>query len=299
VKRSDSKRSYSIEVQGAKRQPLEDAYHWFLMASWSRVLFVVTLAYFALNALFASGYLVTGGVRNLESRSFAAAFFFSVQTFGTIGYGAQFPVAGLANSLVTLESLTSLLFTALVTGLVFAKFSRPRGRLVFADRAVLTPFQGVPTLLVRLGNERGNRVVEANIHIDLSLSETLEDGSTFYRQHSLRLVRKRLAALVRTWNVMHVVDATSPLFGLTGALLEKLEAEIIVSVNGLDDTSGQTMHGQVVYEAHEIVFGAKLSDVLSSDASGNLVLDLSRFDDIEPSEPTEAFPHSWQPPKRW
>src|SRR4029077_8819838 len=124
---------------------------------------VIALGYLVANALYAVAYELVGGIENAKVGSFGDAFFFSVQTMGTIGYGAMYPKTLAANMLVVSESLVSLILTALATGLVFAKFSRPNARIVFSDYAVICPFNGVPTLMFRIGNERGNAIVDAQI----------------------------------------------------------------------------------------------------------------------------------------
>jgi inward rectifier potassium channel len=173
------------------------------------------------------------------------------------------------------------LLTALFTGLVFAKFSLPVGRFVFSRQAVVTTHEGQRVLMFRVGNERGNRVVEAQIKVDAAIT-TLAEGRTFYRQVELPLCRARIAALSRTWNVIHVLDGSSPLAGLDPEKAEQMELELVVTVLGLDDTTGQTLHGQHLYEARAIRYGMRFADVLTALPNGDLVLDVRRFHDIEP-----------------
>jgi inward rectifier potassium channel len=295
MKRTREDNTYPIQIRGEKRRLLEDVYHWFLRAQWRWVFLVIACLHLALNALFGCAFYVVGGVQNLPNGSFVEAFFFSVQTFGTIGYGAEFPNSGAAHVLVTAESLLSLIFSALVTGIVFAKFSRPLGRIVFSDKAVVSIFQGKPTLMFRIGNERKNRVVEATIHVDYVRTERDESGAVFYRQIPLTLVRSRIAALSRSWSVLHEIGPGSPLMGKSPDDMLAEEGELSVSVTGLDDTTGQTMHGLVTYETHEIAFGARFKDVLTIDAGGAIILDLANFDRLEPAPTSAAFPYSWSP----
>jgi inward rectifier potassium channel len=303
MKRSGHALSYSFQMMGTKSISVQDAYHWFLRAKWHQVLLAIGGGYVLVNALFACIYSIIGGVAHdggsaesaREGTTWLGGFFFSVQTFGTIGYGHSYPATKLASTVVTLESFASILFMALVTGLVFAKFSRPTARIAFADKAVIYPFDGVPTLALRLGNERGNRVVEAAVHVDFSRKIVNAEGVEFYRMADLKLVRNRIPALARSFNVLHVIDASSPLFGQTPASLEAIEGEIFVSVTGLDDTSGHTMYGQGVYESHELVFGARHADLLSSAPNGDLLVDASKFDDVVTTAPTADFPYPHLP----
>ena len=282
---------YQIRVTGIRRTPLRDLYHAFLRWAWSLTIAFIAVFYLLLNTLFALGYLAVGGIGGEATRSFASAFFFSVQTMGTIGYGALFPRSTGANLLVTFESLTGLIFTAVATGLVFAKFSRSRARVVFARRAVIEPQNGVPTLMIRLGNERGNQIVDAKIRMAVSLTERTAEGELFYRNYDLRPVRDRLLSLSRSWNVLHVIDAQSPLYGETPETLVTKEIELQVQVIGLDDATMQNVHGGHRYFARDIMWGHRMADVLSETPDGHLLLDLRKFNDLEPTEPTAEFPH--------
>ncbi len=277
--------SYQIKVIGARPTPLRDLYHRFLRISWPAALAGIVISYLGINGLFAVAYYFVGGVTNMPEGSLLWAFFFSVQTMGTIGYGAMYPASELANVLVVLESVVGMLLTALFTGLVFAKFSQPVGRIVFSRYAVITQHEGKPTLMLRVGNERGNRVVEAQVKIDASITTTTKEGNTFYRTLELDLVRSRMGALSRAWNVMHLLEAPSPLAELDAERAEKMELELLVTVTGLDDTTGQMLHGQRVYEASALKFGMRLADGLSIGADGSFILDTRRFHDIEPEAP--------------
>src|SRR3954464_6721113 len=156
---------YEIRVVGDRATPLRDFYHALLQLPWGATITAISVSFLVTNAVFAFGYLAVGGVSHATPQSFRDAFFFSVQTMGTIGYGAMFPESVGANLVVVVESIVSLLLTALSTGLVFAKFSRSRGRFSFTRQAVISPVDGTPTLTVRVGNERGNQIVDAQIRI--------------------------------------------------------------------------------------------------------------------------------------
>ena len=289
--------SYGIRVVGARaRTPYwRDIYHWLVRVSWPRTMLAILVLLLAANLVFAMVYLVVGGVAHAREGSFADAFFFSVQTMGTIGYGDMHPSTNGSNAIMVVESFVSVVLTALITGLVFAKFSQPTGRISCAINAVVTPFDGQPTLMLRIGNERENRVVESRVHVDLVQTKQTVEGTTFYKMTELPLVRQRIPALSRSWNVMHVIDEKSPLFGSTPAVLEAAETELFVSITGTDETTGQPVYGQHNYETANIVWGAKFANILNEDEHGNLVLDLTRFDEISPSEKTDVFPYSWIP----
>jgi inward rectifier potassium channel len=210
---------------------------------------------------------------------------------GTIGYGAMYPRSMPANLLVVAEAIVSVLLTALSTGLVFAKFSRSTARLVFMQKATISPVNGVPTLVFRVGNQRGNQIVDARIRVGMVRTERSPDGSTFYRMLDLKLTRDRALSLSRTWSVQHTIDRDSPLYGETPESMADKEVELQVMVLGMDDTFMQTVHGQHRYFPSQIVFGARPADVLSETPEGNLILDLRKFHDVEPTLPVEGFPY--------
>jgi len=271
--------SYEVRVLGAERTPLRDFYHALMRLSWPETLGVIALGYLVANALFASGYFLTGGVSHVEKGSFWQAFFFSVQTMGTIGYGVMAPESDLANALVVVESLTGLMLTALATGLVFAKFSIPTARLAFSKNATVSPINGVPTLAFRLGNRRSNRIVEAHIRVGMVRSELTREGNTFYRMLDLHLTRDRALTLTRSWTVHHPIDESSPLYGETPESLAEKDAEIHVTVIGIDDIWMQSVHSVHRYAHDEIVWDARLADILS-ESEDVVTLDLTKFHDV-------------------
>lgn len=287
--------NYEVHVHGARRTPLRDFYYATLRQPWSATLLTIAAAFLVANALFALGYLATGGIANANRRSVADAFFFSVQTMGTIGYGAMYPISRAANWLVVAESIVGLTLTALATGLVFAKFSRPTARLIFSHKAVISPMNGLPTLMFRIGNERSNPIVDAKIRVCLVRTELTHEGKTFYRMEDLKLSRDRALSLSRSWSVMHVLDAASPLRESTPQSLAAQDAELQVLVVGLDDTSMQPVHARNQYSVSDIVWGARLVDIISESTDGVIMLDLTKFHDIEPTPATSDFPYSSVP----
>jgi inward rectifier potassium channel len=282
---------YEIRVIGLRATPLRDFYHALLRMPWWATIVAISCAFLATNALFAAAFMVVGGVSHATPESFRDAFFFSVQTMGTIGYGAMYPDSTAANLLVVLESIASLLLMAVSTGLVFAKFSRSTARFVFSQRAVITPVNGVPTLMFRLGNERSNQLVNAEIRLVMVRTEQMPEGGTFYRMLDLKPSRERALSLSRSWNVLHAIDGASPLAGETPTSVAEKEVEITVMVIGVDDITMQMVHATHRYFAKDILWGARMADVLTETPDGHLQLDLRRFHDVEPSAPTPDFPY--------
>ncbi len=283
--------TYGIRIIGDERQPLRDFYHALLREPWRVTVAAISGVFLAANAVFALAYLLVGGIGHGKPGSFLDAFFFSVQTMGTIGYGALYPESLGANLLVVAESITSLTLTALATGLVFAKFSRSTARLVFTRHAVISPVNGVPTLMFRLGNQRGNQIVDTRIRVVMMRTEQLAEGGVFYRMLDLKLTRDHAVSLQRSWSAMHIIDASSPLQGETPESAEQKEIEMQVSVVGLDDITMQPVHAQHRYFSHQLLWGHKLADVLSEEPGGDLVMDLHKFQHTEPTLPTATFPY--------
>ena len=247
------------------------------------------------DALYDGTDLYLGGVTNARARSFWDAFCFSVQTMGTIGYGAMYPTSMAANVVMITESVVSLLVTALATGLVFAKFSRSSARVAFSKHAVVGPMDGVPTLMIRVGNERGNAILEATIRVALMRTEHLKEGTIFYRMTDLVLTRDRSPAMSRSWTVLHPIDDKSPLFRCTPESVARDELEILVNLVGTDDTSLQPVHARRRYLDKEILWGARHADVLSEDDAGNIVMDVRKFHEVTATAPIDGFPYPRAP----
>jgi inward rectifier potassium channel len=280
-----------VVVEGAAPHPLRDLYHSALRASWGGILGGIAAVFLAMNALFALGYVATGGVSGAHAGSFRDAFFFSVQTMGTVGYGAMYPASTAANTLVVAESVAGLILTALATGIVFARFSRTMGELVFSRHACVSPMDGIPTLAFRIGNDRASSIFEAHVSVTAIRTEHTEEGVLFYRIYDLPLVRAQSQVLERSFLVMHRLDDESPLRRVAPDTPRPDELELSVSVVGTDDTSLQPVHARHRYELKDILWGARLADILSERPDGRLTLDLRKFHDTVPTKPTATFPY--------
>jgi len=283
--------SYSFRVLGGRRLGWRDAYHAMLKMPWWSAIALIVFGYLLLNALFALAYMATGGVVNMEKHSFLDAFFFSVQTMGTIGYGAMYPSTRLSNALVVCESVAGLLVTAIATGIVFVRFSQTRGKVLFSERVAISPMDRVPTLMIRLGNERNNVIYDAEMRLILIRTRRTAEGQLFYQNEDLKLVRARAPDLLQSWMLLHRIDHASPLHRATPESLASADAELHVALSGIDDTSLQPVHGRHVYEHFSIVWGARLADVLSESPGGDVQLDLTKFHVLEPTAPTPEFPY--------
>jgi len=260
--------------------------HWrepYLLAlsvSWPVFLALVALVYLAINLLFAGLYLIdadgiAGGAR--EAVTLAEAFFFSVQTLGSIGYGVLHPVSLYAHLVVTAESLSGLLFIALTTGLAFARFSRSTARIRFSKLAVIHAYNGEPTLSFRLANERHNGLLEARLRVFLAVDEVSREGHRLRRLKPLVLERDQGIAFLLIWTATHRIDAKSPLHGLGSERLRELNAELVVAFSGIDETLERPVHARTNWPVDHIAFGRCFVDMLEH--NGELTrLDWSLFD---------------------
>jgi inward rectifier potassium channel len=274
---------------GLRNTPLRDLYHSLLTTTWSWFFGLVLAAYLGANLIFASGYLAIGdGIEEARPGSFSDAFFFSVQTMATIGYGKMAPRGLEANLLVTMEALVGLLGLALVTGLVFAKFSRPTARVLFSRNAVITTFDGVPSLLFRMANERGNQIAEAQAHLVLLRTERTPEGEEVRRVHDLRLRRSQSAFFAFTWLVVHPITPDSPLFGETAATLKEKDLDLVASVTGLDETLSQSVHARYSWSVEQILWSHRFVDVLVTLPDGRRAIDYRKFHEVAPDDPRPA-----------
>ncbi|MGF1497435.1 MAG: ion channel [Elainellaceae cyanobacterium] len=273
--------TFNVRRLGESSTLWSDAYHSMLTLPWVGFFGVIALVYLVMNALFATAYLIGGdNIANARPGSFADAFFFSVQTMASIGYGAMYPQTAYANLVVTVEALTGLMGVAIATGLMFARFSRPTARVIFSRVAVIAPYDGVPTLMFRTANQRRNRMLEAQICVTLVRHEVTQEGHSMRRFYDLSLVRSQTPIFALSWTVMHPIDTSSPLYGLTLEDLEDLDAELIVMLTGLDETFSQTVHARHSYIPVEILPDYQFTDLFSYSPDGQFVIDYSRFNQV-------------------
>src|SRR5215469_12065719 len=269
---------------GAHPHAARDLYHVMLRLSWLGLCAWLALLYVFCNFLFAVLYsLQPGSIANAPPGSLLDAFFFSVQTMSTIGYGNMYPATLYANFLMTLEAMLGIAVFALAAGIVFARFSRPTERLLFSRVAVVTRFDGVPTLMFRCANERRNRILEAEVRVYFAREETSSEGMTLRLTYDLPLARARNPLFTFSWTVMHPIDARSPLHGIDPDFLASWDAAILITLTGTDETLSQPVIARHSYRADQILWGRKLVDILDRLEDGQRVVDYRRFHDTEES----------------
>jgi inward rectifier potassium channel len=264
-----------------KRGWLDDHYHDLLTVRWPSFFAIIAGVYLAANALFALAYLACGDViENARPGSFTDAFFFSVQTMATIGYGRLIPVGPLANTLVTLEALCGMLGLAVAASLIYARFTRPTAGVLFSSHTVVTSFEGKPTLMMRLANLRVEQIIEADVHLVLVRSEISQEGMLFRRFHDLALTRSHSPVFSLSWTLMHPIDHHSPLYGENDETLRHAHAELLVLFTGHHEAFAQNVHARHAYTCDEIIWGGRFVDVFTTLPDGSRALDLTKFHEI-------------------
>jgi inward rectifier potassium channel len=218
----------------------------------------------------------------LGANNYLDHFFFSIETFATIGYGEMTPNGPWAHIVMSLEALSGICATALMTGLIFARFTRPTSQILFSDRMIIAPWNGVPHLMFRMANQRQNQLIEAQLSLMVLLKEETLEGHTLRRPTDLQLVRSRNPMFALTWLAMHKIDETSPFYGENAmARLAEQAADIFVSMTGFDETLMQTVHARFRYALDHIVPATRFADVLDVDDDGVRTIDYAKFHDIE------------------
>lgn len=264
-------------------------YHYMLTISWKRFLSMVVAAYTVINLVYALAYLacgpgaIAGQPPSAFGGTFARAFFLSVETLGTIGYGNIFPVGGPINTIIAIESLTGILMLALITGLFFARFSRPTAAIKFSDRAIVSPYRDKSGFMFRLTNARANQLIELEAKV---LFTQMVEGSRHY--HQLPLERKKVVFFPLSWTIVHPVDETSPLWGLSEKDLAERDVEFLVLMSGIDETFSQIVHARTSYKPNEIVFGERFVNIYNPVRSdGTVSIDVRKLGLTEPAEENE------------
>ncbi|MDB4927637.1 MAG: Ion transport 2 domain protein [Myxococcaceae bacterium] len=273
----------AIERVGDRGRLWDDLYHRLLAAKWRWLLITVFAVYLGMNAVFATLYLLGGDcLENARPGSVTDAFFFSVQTMATIGYGKMVPRTPYANVVVSVEALFGLVSTAMATGLMFAKFARPSARVMFSTKALMVARDGVDSLVFRMANARGNQIVEASLHVTLLRAETTVEGERVRRFHDLALARASNPVFVLSWTAVHPITRASPLHDATPERLIEWDAAVIVSMVGMDETSGQAVHARHSYAAKDIVWGERFVDIIEQMPDGRRRIHFERFNATEP-----------------
>ena len=254
-----------------------DIYHYLLKISWVQLFFFYILFFMGINFVYACIYWMVPGSLSENASEFKDAFFFSVQTFSTVGYGTISPHSLFGNIVVVLEIMTGVVSVAITTGLVFAKFSRPSAKILFTKNLLLTKYDGVDVLMFRMANIRSNQIISANVELHYLYNTTTVEGQKIVRFLPLKLQKNYSPLFSLSWSVFHTVDQESPLFGKTLEEIIQSKIEFMVILNGTDGTFSQTIYDMHYYNVTDIVFDKHFSDILTRLEDGTRVINYENF----------------------
>ena len=270
-----------LKINAATRD-WRDAYHWILSLSWPRFTGVVFGCFLLLNVIFAIAYSLGGGcIAELPPGSFVDALFFSVETLATVGYGHMYPVTLYGHAVTTIEIVVGMFWLAVMTGLIFVRFSRPTARLVFSKTAVIARFDGRPTLMLRVANLRHQAMVEAEFRLMLLLNQPVLEGDYVRRFYPLKLNFDRLIMFPAALTLRHVIDEQSPLHGMTVADFERSDARLMTSVVCVDSVIQAPVQSQHDYGWREIHFGKRFVEMYTEVDDGRLTVDYALLHEME------------------
>ncbi len=280
----------NVRAEDFSKTSLFDLYHLFLSLRWRMVFLLVTLTYLLVNILFGTAYFLAGPDALLGTHAhdpldrWLECFFFSVQTLATIGYGGISPHSLTAHILVTIEALVGLIGLALVTGIIFSRFSRPTARIRFSHRALITRMDGKPCLVFRMANTRLNQIAEAQVRVVVARYETTQEGQGFREIYDLALERDRSPLFAMTWTIVHPIGPDSPLYGQSRESIRASDTEIITTLIGTDETFSQTVHSRFSYAAGDIEWNTDFDDMVYRDSNGVLTVQLEKINSTKPSQ---------------
>ncbi len=263
-----------------------DVYRWLLGLRWAQFAAIAAGVYVTLNLLFAALYNLEPGsiAGSTGGHRFFDCFFFSVQTLATVGYGHMYPQTLYGHIVTTIEIMSGLFLLAVMTGLIFVRFSRPIARVVFSNSIVIAPLNGKPALMVRIGNENHHSMVEAEFRVMFSRDEPLLEGGDFRHFYVLKLHFDRLTVFPAALTLRHTIDETSPLFGATPESLESSRILFIVSVVGIDPVIAAAVQMQKDYSWRDVRFGERFVEIYTEQGGGRLTVDYGRLHDTEIAE---------------
>jgi len=272
-----------LKINTGKRE-WRDAYHWILSLSWPQFAALISGAFLALNVVFAVLYALGGNcIAEMPPGSFPAAFFFSVQTLATVGYGHMYPASLYGNVVTTLEIMVGMFGLAVITGLIFIRFSRPTARIEFTRNVVIAPFDGRPTLMLRVANLRHYSMAEAEFKIMFMRDEKVMEGETIRRFYSLKLHFDRLITFPVALTLRHTIDEQSPLHGMTVESLEATDSRLVASVVGIETVIQAAVQSQKDYSWRDIRFGERFVEIYTETGEGRLTVDYGRLHETEPA----------------
>ncbi|MDR3665842.1 MAG: ion channel [Ignavibacteriaceae bacterium] len=275
--------SFNVRRRNTGYSP-RDIYHFLVNLSWTKFFLLILAGYFLVNLIFGTVYYAIG-VENLRNaidkspmQSYLNAYFFSVQTFTTVGYGGMVPSGLPANFVASIEALVGLLGFAIATGLLYGRFSRPSTRILFSRNAVVSPYHDKTALMFRLANQRNNDIIEVEANV---LAVFIDKDTNNRKYFGMNLERNSVYFFPLSWTVVHPIDELSPFYNKTLDELKELKTEILIQFKGFDDTFSQTVHTKYSYSLDEIIWNAKFKPAFEPDPKGEIIFDLNRIHDYE------------------
>jgi inward rectifier potassium channel len=276
-------RALGLRNLGAQRFDLRDPYHLAVSLSWPAFIVAMVGVWLAINLTFAALYVLSpGDIANARPGSFGDTFFFSIETLATVGYGVMAPATTFGHILSAIEIVIGTAFTAIVTGLLFVRFSRPQTKILYAENAVITIHNGNPTLMLRAANGRASVMTGAKARLFVLLEEHTTEGIRYRRIHDLRLLQPNLPIFVMPWTLMHMIDRTSPLHGYTPDELAASATRMILTIEARDQALAALVQDIKDYRGAHVRFGMHFAEAVTVDESGNATADLSRLSLLEP-----------------
>jgi inward rectifier potassium channel len=289
-----NKKSGTVSVQAGRLEFVKintakfewrDIYHWILTLSWSRFAAFLLGLYVVINLCFASLYVLRGGcIAELPPGSFLDAFFFSVETLATVGYGHMYPETLYGHSVATVEIVLGMFGMAVITGLIFVRFARPTARMMFSKQAVIGPFDGVPALMLRVANLRHHAMAEAEFRLMLLRNESIRESDDIRLFYPLKLQFDHLISFPVALTLRHIIDETSPLYGMTREDMKKSDTRLLASIVCIDTVIPAPIQSQAHYSFQDILWNRRFVEIYSEDSKDRYTVDYGRIHDTEEVE---------------
>ena len=275
-------RTEFLKINAARRD-WRDTYHWILSLSWPRFVAFLLAVYFTINLIFATAYALGGPcIGEMTPGSFPAAFFFSIETLATVGYGHMYPATAYGHIVTTIEIIVGMFWVAVITGLIFVRFARPTARILFSNSVVIAPFDGRLSLMFRVANLRHTSMVEAEFRIIYSRDERIREGQDIRRFYELKVYPARMISFPAALIIRHTIDEQSPLYGVTPEMLEKTDSFFLASTVSIELVMAASVQSQQDYSWSDVRFGERFVDVYTELEDGRLTVDYGRLHETEP-----------------
>ena len=274
----------NIIARGLRGGLSQDIYHASLTVSWPKFIGLTAMAFVTLNLIFGILYsLSPESVSNTRPHGWMNYFFFSIETMASVGYGDMHPQTQYGHIIASTETFVGLFSIALLTGLIFARFSQPRARILFANRIVISNHDGAPALMLRVANERTNMICDASATLWFMRNIKTAEGATLRRFYEMDLLRRENPMFVLSWGIFHIIDADSPMFGLSESDLREAKAGIVLSISGYDENAAQTVRSRQIYSFDDIVWNHRYCDIIDTSNEDVTVVNYHRIHEIEPA----------------